>query len=399
MSNQTGASRVGPLRRHRRLFLAILVSHVGLLVVHRWSTLPGLSFNLNVDLLKNATHSDMDSLNWWRDCVDNVAVTFEKWKGQTYSWCVEDSSNDSSLTGLILSKTFKTGSSTAAALTLRISHRVAQRYLKQHHCKTFLDHSFMRRNLHSFREQPSLLWTIVRNPAKRAISSINYFQVGLHGKQFSDQEMITRLSKLKNVQLQQIRDFKGAVKPALTSSILNSTQNVIELMKQSVFNKYDFIAVNERWEESVAVMQLLFDLEDEDMIVLSAKRSGSWAWNVKEGEESRCFVIPRATQSDKVKIFLQTDFTYRNADFLLHAVANKSLDLTIDSLGRDLVATKVNILRYLQELVERNCLNSTVFPCASNGTYQSQSKDDCYWRDMGCGFRCIDRVLSRFDQG
>ena len=93
---------------------------------------------------------------------------------------------------------------------------------------------------------------------------------------------------------------------------------------------------------------------------------------------------------------LFNQFTYENADYLLYAAANRSLDLTIDALGRDLVEYQVNNLRRLQAMAETHCINSTYFPCSSNGTLQSRMSDmDCYWRDMGCGHNCIDRILSQ----
>ena len=389
----------GNSKGYLRLLLAVIVFSVTLYLGNRSSALLKLTSSFDIDRFRNiSTNESSSSTNWWDDYVDQVATPFARWKGPKYSWCIEEASNDTTFDGLMLAKTFKTGSSSAAALTLHISHRVAQRHLKQHHCKAFFKHSFMTRNRHSHRVQPSLLWTIVRNPANRAVSAINFFQVGMHGNNLSEEEMVSLLSEEKNVQLHQIRISQGE-KSKLGSEALESFDNLTTFIKESVFAAYDFVAVSERWDESVAVMQLLFDLQAEDMIILPAKKSGSWTWDRKHGDEAGCFLIPRPQTPKPVEKYLRTEFTHRNADFLLHAAAHKSLDLTIDLLGRDLVAAQVAKLKTLQEYVQRQCLHEAVFPCSSNGTFQRESQQDCYWLDMGCGYRCIDRVVASYKMG
>ena len=424
--------------------------------------------------------------NWWDDYVNSLAVTYKKWNGPKYSWCLKDekqshdingtgsaAESNNVINGMLFVKTFKTGSSTAASLTLRISQKVGERHLASTNetslisttishdspkpassstttstCKTSFRHEFMLQNLQSYRKQPSLLWTIVRDPAKRVQSAFNYFHIGLKGMEsssvtMSDEQMMSHFDQKKNVQVSQLRVLSSqpqqqeqrdsSLSPpsqshsrsSFDSRMFQSSPRIlIARLKKQIFSAYDFVAVLERWEESVAVMQLLFDLEDEDMIVFATKSSGSWTWNLKNTDnddqlleqqpqqqqqqqnqtpnyyktkEAGCFFIPEIkSPSFKVQKYLSTNFTHENADYLLHAAANRSLDLTINALGRDRVVSQVKKLRQLQTLVENYCLHSTYFPCSSNGTLQSRKSDaDCYWRDMGCGHKCIDRILSQ----
>ena len=228
----------------------------------------------------------------------------------------------------------------------------------------------------------------------------------------TDERIIDNFSGKKNAQVEQLiatpgRSFSKAKKDSFSSRIFQSPRILVTRLKKQVFDAYDFVAVLERWEESIAVMQLLLDLEDEDMIILSTKSAGSWILREPQMNELRhsssqdagCFFIPEPKRSSKVEQYLSTNFTLENADFLLHAAANRSLDLTINAIGRDRVEYQVNKLRKLQTLAETHCLDSTEFPCSSNGTLRSESNLDCYWRGMGCGHTCVDTILAQHKLG
>jgi hypothetical protein len=141
-------------------------------------------------------------------------------------------------------------------------------------------------------------------------------------------------------------------------------------------------------------MKPLFDLDDKDMIVLSAKTSGGY----DDGEYKKCFLIQKPFTTPEVDEYLATDFKVNNADYLMYAAANRSLDLTIDALGRKRVEESVRKHRVLQKLAEEQCLAQAVFPCSSaNGTKNGRlSKLDCYGQDSGCAYPCVDRVIQEY---
>ena len=73
---------------------------------------------------------------------------------------------------------------------------------------------------------------------------------------------------------------------------------------------------------------------------------------------------------------------------------NRSLDLTIDALGRDRVMVELQRHQKYQKIAEEQCKSKAHFPCSANGTYQPQlSKHSCYENDFGCGHKCIYETL------
>ena len=142
------------------------------------------------------------------------------------------------------------------------------------------------------------------------------------------------------------------------------------------------------------VTKILFDLEDRDMIVLSAKKSGS----SYDGEDCRPMIPPR--MAPEIDIFFKTNYTVNNFDYLMYDVINRSLDMTIDEIGRDRVETEVKKHRLLKKIAHDHCQSVAAFPCSSNRTYQPEAaKQSCYAEDSGCGYACVQDVLQRYEEG
>jgi hypothetical protein len=157
-----------------------------------------------------------------------------------------------------------------------------------------------------------------------------------------------------------------------------------------IIEEIDFIAIAERLDESMAVLQLLFGLRAEDVIVLSAKQSGR---SYDHNRHTECRMIVPSKVSPVVDEYLSTSFVQGNDDYVLYAAANASLDKSIDSLGRERVMREVERHRYLQQLAEHECLEEAKFPCSHDGKPQfEESRLSCF--DMGCGHECVARVLS-----
>ena len=97
--------------------------------------------------------------------------------------------------------------------------------------------------------------------------------------------------------------------------------------------------------------------------------------------------------------YIETDFRRANGDFLLHAIANRSLDLTIDALGRDKFQQEFETYQKLRALATEMCQANTTFPCSKTGEWQEGYKENCYEFDIGCGHRCIDNVLDQYESG
>jgi hypothetical protein len=347
---------------------------------------------------------------WWDRYVQDIARPFPPWKGEKYSWCLlepggnnKDDEEDDNL-GLVFVKNPKAASSTGAGINKRIARHAAAAMKKlaaaaqnttttdttnatNSRCKQFSKHGAWYR-----KKKHTLLWTNVRDPAKKSVSRFFHFEVSRRGENPTTQNMLPYLQAQKGFQVNYIRTGKQYKK----NESNKTTLQFVQIIKKEIFKAFDFIALVERMDESLVVMKLLFDLEDKDMIVLSAKSSGGYDDGMFE---SQCFLIQKAFTTPEVDEYLATDFKVDNADYLLYAAANRSLDLTIDALGRKRVEHDVRKHRVLQKLAEEKCLAQAVFPCSANGTRQTElSALDCYEGDAdgGCGYRCVDRIIQKY---
>ena len=201
------------------------------------------------------------------------------------------------------------------------------------------------------------------------------------------------------------------------SSRTTRCNEIVAWMDRYVMSQYDFIAVVERMPESLVVLKYLLGMEWQDLVVLPAKQSGTWY--LGEGERSKsqqlrhhdhhhhhrssklhCVPLIKPYTTPPVDEYIATHFVQDNWDYYLYAAANRSLDRTIDSLGRSRVEQGVQQLQQLQHLAETKCLSQAIFPCSPNGTVQLQaSYTNCYAEDCGCGNACVDKVLSAFLDG
>lgn len=130
------------------------------------------------------------------------------------------------------------------------------------------------------------------------------------------------------------------------------------------------------------------------MIVLSAKQSGI------SYDGTKCKPMIPSKMTPELEEFFTHNYTINNYDYLMYAAINRSLDMTIDSIGRERVQTEVVKHRMLKKIAQDHCQSVAEFPCSSNRTYQpSAAKNSCYAEDCGCGHQCVQDVLLKYEQG
>jgi hypothetical protein len=347
---------------------------------------------------------------WWNSqTVEHISRVYRPWNGTRHGWCILQTrpilkpievAKSGAVVGLIFVKNPKAASSTAAGITIQMAHNIAARKFnvtagdKPLPCAHNWSHPFAFFRGHRLRKDPSLLWTIVRHPSKRAISGFFHFKVAREGIAPTSQNMIEHLENGKSTQLSYIMKTKWIWDFQKTK--LNN-KDAAGTVKKYVLDFYDFVAVVERMEESLVVMKILFDLEFRDVIVLSAKQSGGYDFG---GLDNACVKIPKALTTPEVDKYLTHNFTKDNYDFILYAAANRSLDLTIDELGRRRVETEVREYRMLMKSVEQHCRSKAVFPCSAEGRWQRKaSLTSCFAQDSGCGNKCVQQILTKHEQG
>jgi len=163
------------------------------------------------------------------------------------------------------------------------------------------------------------------------------------------------------------------------------------------FQKYDFIGLVERFDESLVVMQLLLGLETSDILYFAANRKEEWQ-RAKVGRrrfgcrKSFDWQVDLVTQPLIGSYLAKSERWYSQnyGDFLFYQAANQSLDQTISRIGPDLFESELKKFSALMERAHEKCIPK--FPCSSDGRDQSnESLHDCI-DGYACGYRCLNSL-------
>ncbi|KAL3930275.1 MAG: hypothetical protein SGARI_004529 [Bacillariaceae sp.] len=354
------------------------------------------SYTYTTDKQNNST-TTTDNPYWWEPYVDQVARPFPILNDTEKSWCVprqipEITSLEEPTvkSGLYLVKVTKTASSTSAGVTIQIARNAAERQQQQQHqqqrnasqsmeCTYHTAHGFE----YVHRQAPHFMWTVVRDPSKRAISYYNFFVVSRKKKHHGPDKMIRKIQEYKSVQLLSVsHQFYKTRESAITA------EDVVDILRDDVFGSYGFV-------ESLVALKFILGVELHDIVVLSSKRNGGF----DDGRyQNTCFRIQPADTPPKVEAFLQEGFLRDNHDYFLYAVANRSLDFTIDAIGRERFERDLETFRKMSKYAEAQCLDKAVFPCVAEGQPPlTKATESCYFGDIGCGHECVQDALRIFD--
>jgi hypothetical protein len=217
--------------------------------------------------------------------------------------------------GFLFLKPYKTASSTAAGIHLRISKHVAQRQFQVEtqryksdkndvppssalFCEARFDHGHAHHLFPKRNKNQSFLWSIVREPQSRLTSLFYHFWVSRYGHQATTENFIDFARKdfwqsqehyLKVLSTQEPfpkyvarqlrvakaggRQHEGRNATMTPTTTMNS--NKAEYVNQILLD-YDFLAITERLDESAVVLAMLLDLPLGDVLYLSAKGQGGY---------------------------------------------------------------------------------------------------------------------------
>jgi hypothetical protein len=372
---------------------------------------PVVSTHEIIPVVTNTTQSKLKgnktrkppSPTWWKRRVPDLARIWHPRDPST--WCVTETEAMTPLMlhrgepalGVLYIKSYKASSSTCEGVAWNIAHHVGRRR-NQRLCKAYTRHEFANQRHHARRGTQSLLWSFMRYPSARDLSHVYHFEIGREQRAMDDQEIIHLIeTRLKGRQTRYLVPKKGRALLWPRHELRKNATEVLLYLNQTVLQNYDFLGVTERMAESLAVMVLLWDLQPHDVVVLSSKRSGGYD---DGGFNDTCTAIPKAPPpSPMVQEYFASRHSIWNADVLLYHVVNASLDLTIDQLGRERVETMAEHIQDLQRVAQEQCLDQANFPCSPEGTFQPElAADSCYVQDSGCGYKCVDQVLSEYIQ-
>jgi hypothetical protein len=356
---------------------------------------------------------------------------FYPWNSTT-PWCDSPSHYSKRFTpaGLILVKVHKAASSTLAGVNLRIAHHVGARQLRKTTTTTGNISTSSKqkkragvavcpsrevhedsRVYHNRDPKISFMYTSIRDPAQRAMSWV-FYTMSNQGVKMTDEAVLRRLQARQHF-------VKGGINPKArfmneagaqvgymhTGNHLqtplwdgqanpNKVQNLVIAQRRvnEVLQQYDFIVIVERIQESLVVLQLLLGLKTTDILYLSSKLSGDYAYNFKPNPG--CHKLTKAAISPAVDAYLSSPlwYTQNYQDYLLYKAANTSLELTIDNLGRKRFNEALAVYQQMMRDA-KGCESEAIFPCNSDGLHILKNETNCYQSDWGCGYPCLD---SRF---
>mmetsp|Transcript_61114 Transcript_61114/g.149621 ORF Transcript_61114/g.149621 Transcript_61114/m.149621 type:complete len:470 (+) Transcript_61114:138-1547(+) len=326
--------------------------------------------------------------------------------------------------GILFHRPTKTGTTTTTGIVMRLAHtRHDQIPLEERRQLGFTDNAprCLHRSNHGSAieleygkrdKTKSFLFSLIRDPTARAISQFFHFEVTVGQVEPTDYEFIRYLKKpfMSNAYLSDLvmdPDLKPPLQVVLQR--LNKTHDAViqypyegdySSVVQSILDSVDLIMVSERLDESLVVLKLLLGLTfDEIMYLRPARSAGSFSNGPPE--ERPCIYLIPSFITPTVDKFLQTDpewYRHKEGDELLYLAAVKSLDRTIERLGRKKVQEEVEKFHELQRYAQAQCSGpkDVVSMCSEGGKRHSPKETTCYIWGEGCDHKCLNNLTKMY---
>ena len=150
------------------------------------------------------------------------------------------------------------------------------------------------------------------------------------------------------------------------------------------------MGITERLDESLVVLAILLDLELDDILYLSAKRNG-YAFTGDGQGNFTCVRLAQKSITPKMREYFASQHwaDANRLDYALYEMANRTLDATIHSIGETKFEQSLKQFRRKLHNAQTKCVSETRFPC-TNGGKIDLNRSNCYTRDEGCGYACLD---------
>jgi hypothetical protein len=315
--------------------------------------------------------------------------------------------------GLFYVKEIETSSTIFSSVTARIARNLGQRQQQQQLNSSVVDSntnnvtgkvcstrvvSQRARRFRGRSPQKSFLWSVVAEPVDRLIAKY-YHYADIKQQVTNDKRQIT--TKFQDYVLNnENQDYGYYFRSLSVKQNLNPYNMKRQPYIRELLDSYDFLGISERMDESLAVLMIILGLEIQDVLYLptpkaSPKDSSSSSSSIIDYYENwkkdqcRPIPLPEVTLEMKQWFYSEEFEAFIEADVLFYKAVNKSLDATIDNLGRQRVEKAVKHLQMAQSQVEKMCQNVR-FPCSSEGEFQKET--DCFFSNIGCGYECLDNV-------
>ena len=152
----------------------------------------------------------------------------------------------------------------------------------------------------------------------------------------------------------QTRSITPGIKDQVWQKLANNLTLAKKLVEKTV-NEFDFIGTVERLDESLVLLSIMMDVQVTDVLYSNAKLSGGYMIRPKEHE---CRQIgkkrPLFPSAEK---FLESERFQQmiKIDTLLHDAVDRSIDRTIEYVGRALVDSKVKEFMDAKAALDKKC--------------------------------------------
>eukprot|EP00546_Thalassionema_frauenfeldii_P016906 CAMPEP_0178900628 /NCGR_PEP_ID=MMETSP0786-20121207/3573_1 /TAXON_ID=186022 /ORGANISM="Thalassionema frauenfeldii, Strain CCMP 1798" /LENGTH=471 /DNA_ID=CAMNT_0020571641 /DNA_START=4 /DNA_END=1419 /DNA_ORIENTATION=+ len=332
--------------------------------------------------------------------------------------------------GILFHRPMKTGSTTLTGIVLRLVHNRGQQQYGFDKCKhrsihgTGLKFEFGKRD-----KTKSFLFSIIREPQARALSQVFHFQISVGQNEPTDkylkEQLLTNVNYMHyfvdlgtrnytlDVQgdkekLAQMIGYKSARehKVAIDKSAPEEKRKYERSMKHfrkfggarsvhdligDILDDYDLILIMERMDESLVAFQMLLNLTTKEILYTRARSGGSWSNGFPERP---CLYIRPSFKSPGLTKYLASDDWQNHIapDVQFYKAAHKSLDRTIEYLGREAFSENLSTFRAALKLAAKNCEGRIRSMCSSGGAKIFPVNTTCYFWAEGCDHDCIDEL-------
>jgi hypothetical protein len=199
--------------------------------------------------------------------------------------------------GLLFQRPHKVGSTTLSGMVMRLAHKYAPLqpktawppYTLQRNETPWCEHRSMHGSAVAYqyalrkRNHQSFLFSILRNPNRRMISYFFHFQVSAY-------QVVPTDANFRRLLLHHPRD---ALLQDLSMTLFNRSTDVVNHthLVEAVINDYDFIAILERFDESLVALKMILNLSFDDILYVKDRSEGTFT----NGFKSRpcMYLVPR----------------------------------------------------------------------------------------------------------
>jgi hypothetical protein len=408
---------------------------------------------------KVATTTDAENKAPWEEQYSFDIVPSRTWKPYEQEFPCYPPRDDHIMSedpcheGILFQRPTKVGSTTMTNIVLRLSHNrgaieakkmeelqstnhAQKAWKKRPHCrhrsnhKTSVDLDYVHRN-----KKKSFLFSLVRDPTKRRLSTYFHFRVTYLQEDPTDENFqkfaINRgqsnaiirdltfdpgLSKKMSVDYERFLVQWGASHGGISSrdrpiasdllqnGTVRETLDYAEIVRD-ILESYDFIAVTERMDESLVAFKLLLGLTVEEILYAKASRSAGSFSNGNLKTRPCMYLIPPFL-TDGMNDFFYTPgkndrwIEYSRGDALLHRAASLSLDRTIDEVfGRKNFEKHLEEFRNAQAYAQAVCSSAPdlvqgMCDEAGNSVELDPNRTKtCYIWSEGCDHKCLNELV------